>query len=84
MGKGSKQRPTDHAKFSQNWDVIFGSPSEDTIHPFNCSDCGGIDEADVLETEVLDREPFGDQTVDRITYYYECAICGSDYVERNK
>lgn len=23
-GKGSKQRPTDHAKYSENWDRIFG------------------------------------------------------------
>jgi hypothetical protein len=23
-GKGSKQRPTDHEKYSNNWDTIFG------------------------------------------------------------
>ena len=24
MGKGSKQRPTDHKKYSSNFDAIFG------------------------------------------------------------
>jgi hypothetical protein len=24
MGKGSKQRPTDHKKYSNNFDAIFG------------------------------------------------------------
>lgn len=26
MSKGSKQRPTDHNKFSSGWDKIFGEP----------------------------------------------------------
>lgn len=28
MSKGSKRRPTDEKKFSDNWDKIFGKPSE--------------------------------------------------------
>lgn len=27
-GKGSNQRPTDHEKFSENFDRIFGKPKE--------------------------------------------------------
>jgi hypothetical protein len=30
MGKGSKQRPTDHKKYSSNFDAIFGKkPKKD-------------------------------------------------------
>ena len=28
MGKGSKQRPTDRAKFDSNYDAIFNKPEE--------------------------------------------------------
>lgn len=28
-GKGDKQRPTDHKKFSDNYDAIFGKTKED-------------------------------------------------------
>lgn len=27
-GKGSDQRPTDHKKFSENYDIIFGKKNE--------------------------------------------------------
>jgi len=84
MGKGSKQRPTDYARFSENFDAIFGEKDTDIVHPFTCWDCGGIDESDVIEGQIIDREPHGDQTVDRYTYYYECALCGSEHVERNE
>jgi hypothetical protein len=28
-GKGSKQRPTDHKKFEDNWDRIFGNKKKE-------------------------------------------------------
>lgn len=31
MGKGSKQRPTDMAKFNSNYDAIFNKPEEKTM-----------------------------------------------------
>lgn len=89
MGKGSKSRPLSVTanEFWNNWDRVFGDKDEkdtDIIHPFNCWDCGGIDESDVLEGQIIDREPHGDQTVDRLTFYYECALCGGEYVEKNE
>ena len=31
MGKGSKQRPTNHAAFSENYDLIFGRATVDKL-----------------------------------------------------
>jgi len=84
MGKGSKQRPTNHDRFSENFDSIFRKKDNEEYKPFKCDYCGGLDRDDVIEGQIIDREPFGDQTVDRFTYYYECAICGSDDVEENE
>lgn len=84
MGKGSRQRPTDHNRYSDNYDMIFGSESEDTTHPFTCPYCGGLDEGDVYEDQVTDREPYGDRIVDRISYFYVCANCDSHEVERTE
>ena len=84
MGKGSKARPmrVDANEFWDNWDRIFGGEEEEEkTHKFKCDYCGGLDRDDVIEGQVIDREPFGDQTIDRVTHYYECAICGSDDVE---
>jgi hypothetical protein len=41
-GKGSRQRPTDNAKFSANWDRIFGKkePEVELVPVENCS-CEG-------------------------------------------
>lgn len=41
-GKGSKQRPTDQKKFSENWDKIFGNSLDNRYEPIvdSCQECG--------------------------------------------
>lgn len=80
MGKGSKQRPTDHDVFSANFDAIFGSKEEYTYY-YECSNCGKLTRDEVSKYEVIDREPYGDRTVDRVSYEVTCDKCGSDDVE---
>lgn len=101
MGKGSKQRPTDHDAFSANFDAIFGKKEvikeadvvkeekeenedddeEDCCYEYECCRCGKLTSDEVSTYEVIDREPYGDQTVDRVSYEASCDRCGSDDIE---
>jgi len=82
MGKGSKQRPTDHAQFSANFDAIFNKPvveeqeEEEDLFDFDCERCGGIDETDVYAEREVNMESYGDQRVERVEINLSCTKCG--------
>ena len=56
-GKGSKQRPTNHSKYSESWDRIFGKKNEwDHYSDLPNPDAYRNDYQDIVSTEdcVLD------------------------------
>lgn len=75
-GKGSKQRPTDHAKFSANFDAIFSK--RPTYH---CDKCGEIDSDGFWEEREVNHEPYGDQSVERVEIYMYCNECDGEVEE---
>lgn len=80
MGKGSKQRPTDYDAFSANFDAIFGSKEQYTYH-YECYKCGKLTRDEVSTYEVVDREPYGDQVVDRVSVEATCNKCNNNVEE---
>jgi len=88
MGKGSKQRPTDHAQFSANFDAIFNKPvvdeqeEEEDLFDYDCERCGGIDKHDVYAEREVNMESYGDQRVERVEIYLSCTKCGGSVDEK--
>ena len=80
MSKGSKQRPTNLNKFNENFDKIFGDKKchKKDDNAITCPQCGEVDESDISVEKMIDREPYGDQIVDRVNYYNRCNLCGED------
>ena len=78
-GKGSKRRPTGKS-FYDNWDDIFGEGDEDASgFEWECLRCKkGLEEDDLYIVEDVNREPMGDQSVERIERVVHCSACGQE------